>query len=136
MAATTPPKLKKRYGKLTVVGRFAKKGRGMAHCVCKCGKKVDVRTNNLIKENTKSCGAPLCRDVVRVAKDKDYKPYGSRAMTRAQIKRMWTLYTNPKKRLSVLKIADKIEVNRNTAYSTMRAIRRVGGLDAYLKKVA
>ena len=136
MASTTPPKLKKRYGKLTVLSRFALNGRGMARCRCKCGRVVDVRTNNLIKENSTTCGAPLCRTITRVGKDKDYTPYGSRALSTAQIKRMWTLYNDPEKGLSVLKIADKMKVNQNTAYSTMRAIRRAGGLDAYLKKVA
>lgn len=119
-----------------MVSRFARSGRGMAHCLCKCGATTDVRTNNLIKGNTKSCGSPQCRDVPRAAKDKDYAPYGSRAMSDAQIRRMWTLYDDQTKRLSILKIAEKLKINRNTAYSTMRAIRRVGGLDAYLRKTA
>jgi hypothetical protein len=108
----------------------------MAECRCTCGKIREVRTNNLLTGVTKSCGSPQCRAVTRVAKDKAYAPYGSRALTNTQIKKMWTLYSDPKKALSVLKIADKLEVNRNTAYSTMRAIRRAGGLDAYLGKVA
>lgn len=49
----------KRFGYLTVLGlakgKISKKYR-VWHCRCDCGNEIDVRTNLLTSENTKSCG--------------------------------------------------------------------------------
>ena len=129
-------KLKKRYGKLTVLGYFTRGGRGMAKCRCTCGDETEVRTSNLLSGATSSCGKPQCRDIERVTKDKNYVPYGSRAMSEKKVRQLWDLYHDKEKALSVGKIAKRLRVNPNTAYSTLRAIRRTGGLDAYFGKVA
>jgi len=50
----------KRFGKLTIhnVGHkfFGAYNKRYAHCICDCGKEIDVRTSDLYSGRTKSCG--------------------------------------------------------------------------------
>lgn len=47
-----------KFGKLTAIKlvRYEKHGEAVWECLCECGNKIDVRRNNLIRGNTKSCG--------------------------------------------------------------------------------
>lgn len=47
----------KRYGKLVCTEKYEKRGNIIYwHCICDCGNETDVRTNNLVTGNVKSCG--------------------------------------------------------------------------------
>lgn len=45
-----------KYGRLTAMYRIPLKGNCDWHCICDCGKEVDVKLNNLRNGHTKSCG--------------------------------------------------------------------------------
>ncbi len=47
----------KKFGRLTAISfSHIFKGRHYWNCLCNCGKKVTIQKNNLLRENTKSCG--------------------------------------------------------------------------------
>ena len=49
----------KKFGRLKALNLCNyrnKYGRAMWHCICDCGKEIDVSSNSLLKGNTKSCG--------------------------------------------------------------------------------
>lgn len=54
----------KRFGKLIVLGRSEKKGRGKFwHCKCDCGTELDVITEHLKSGHTRSCGCIRAIDI-------------------------------------------------------------------------
>ena len=64
-----------KFGKLTVIHRIANNqdGRTMWHCLCECGREVDVLGKSLTGNNTKTCG---CSHKQRDIKSNKYKVSG------------------------------------------------------------
>lgn len=77
----------KQFGRWTVLDEYhynQKLGRGGWICLCKCGKKAFVFSNNLVRGTSTSCG---CYRKEFVATSKPGKTHG---MRRARIYRIWS----------------------------------------------
>ena len=49
----------KKFGRLYVLSTFVKNKVRFSHCICDCGKEINVRCFNLKSGKTKSCGCLL-----------------------------------------------------------------------------
>lgn len=130
-------KLKRRYGKLTVVEEVSIDGARMVVAECTCGARTTVQAYALYKGRTRSCGSGSCKAYTRVKVREGYRPQPPKAYSLDQVKIWYALYTHPDitKRLSIPKIAEREGVNPNTMYSLFRSIAEAGGLDSYLQAI-
>ena len=77
-----------KFGRLTVIGQGARKqNRIMWHCICECGKSVDVLSNSLLTGNTKSCG---CYQRQRAAEAQWKHGEAVRSAPTARLYNIWT----------------------------------------------
>ena len=124
-------KLKKRYGKLTVLATHRTSGeRQKALVQCKCGTKKEVLAQALTNGSTKTCGAGACR-VAKVKADKTYAPRGTGALTLCELEKVWPAYHRPKTPVPLATLAQREGINRETLRSLFRSVRKAGGIEKY-----
>lgn len=126
-----------KFGKLTVIEQYiGQDSRQYADVKCTCGRKKTVRVSNLTSGATRSCGAPPCREVASTAvRDASYTPRGTHSTDVRKVRKLWDLHLDTKRGLGIKQIATRLQINSNTAYSMLRAVRRAGGIEAYMKAV-
>ena len=77
-----------KFGRLTVIGQGARKRNRITwHCICECGKSVDVLSNSLLAGNTKSCG---CYQRQRAAEAQWKHGEAVRSAPAARLYNIWT----------------------------------------------
>ena len=133
----TKTKLRKRYGKLTVIAEQHVGGRRTAVVNCTCGQQKRVLVAALTSGRTKSCGAPGCKYGTRVIRESTkYVPRGTRSLSDAQLLKLWAL-TSGERPITVAAALRRmnLDVPKPTVYSLLRVVKRCGGIDAYLSKV-
>lgn len=130
-------KLRKRYGKLSVVSEQTLKSRRYALVNCTCGQQKLVLVDALTSGRTKSCGASECKyGKRRKLVDKAYTPRGSWKIPRGILRRIWEATTRKEAPMTVAEAVRKFDIdNAQTVYSAMRTIRKCGGWDKYVEKL-
>lgn len=124
-------KLRKKYGKLTVLSTFTQDCRGYAHVRCTCGREKDVLSDSLRRGATKSCGHGLCRAAPSVSYDKAFRPRLPRAASLVTVKRLWNEYHSPKGSTHY-QLHVKYKLPLTTVGNILRTVRRAGGIVKYL----
>lgn len=130
-------KLRRKYGKLTVVSEETQGGRRVALVNCTCGQQKYVLVDALTAGRTKSCGAPDCKyGKGRNRVQKGYVPRGSRTIRKAILHKIVLATTRKVNPMSVAAAAAHYDIgNVQTLYSALRAVRKCGGWDRYSELV-
>lgn len=128
--------LGRKYGRLTVVSEETRNSRRTAIVNCTCGKQKRVLVDALLAGRTSSCGSYACKYGPAPKPVKDYHPTGSRSIPLPTLRKIWKAHTRERKPMLIAELADKYGIkSHNTLYSTLRAIRRCGGIEPYAAKI-
>jgi hypothetical protein len=130
-------KLGSKYGRLTVLDDWTAGGRRYVSARCECGRTTEVLAASLLSGKTKSCGRGACKTHHRVEVEPGYTPRPPRALTVEQVRKAWNRYHHPQasQRRTIAQLSVIHKVKDNTLMSIFRAVRRAGGINAYIKKV-
>lgn len=87
---------------------------------------------SLLNGSTKTCGAGSCR-VVKAKVDKTYHPRGTSVLTLRQLQWAWATYHRVRNRWTMTQLAQHFDINRESLRSLFRAVRKCGGIEAYVQ---